>query len=226
VPNRKLPRHPPTFTKLAAITVALVAVLFGANYSSLSAINAEPPAANSHTFLLTTDTGPVRYSSGTGPITWLLEPNGITESGSTLFKETLMWQEIFNDLQTQTGYHFNQIASEGSAKIRISYALGVTDPSAPEVGQIPGLGGFTDFTWDGTTWIANSSRIILNSYDLRRYKKMTGLRAWTAMHELGHALGLGHVADPTQIMMPCYNPLFPLGAYGLGDLAGLQTLSQ
>jgi len=40
------------------------------------------------------------------------------------------------------------------------------------------------------------------------------------LHELGHAVGLGHTTDRTQIMYPDLSPQTP-STYGAGDLAGL-----
>lgn len=44
------------------------------------------------------------------------------------------------------------------------------------------------------------------------------------LHELGHAVGLTHVDDDLQVMNPGVQPV--AGAWGEGDLAGLQALRQ
>jgi hypothetical protein len=44
------------------------------------------------------------------------------------------------------------------------------------------------------------------------------------LHELGHAVGLGHVADPRQVMYP--EVMGQSGSYGAGDLAGLHALGR
>lgn len=44
------------------------------------------------------------------------------------------------------------------------------------------------------------------------------------LHELGHAVGLGHVGDPTQVMYPAVNAA-STGRFGSGDLAGLRRLA-
>ncbi|HEU4674404.1 MAG TPA: matrixin family metalloprotease, partial [Motilibacteraceae bacterium] len=44
------------------------------------------------------------------------------------------------------------------------------------------------------------------------------------LHELGHAVGLAHVSDPTQVMYPAVNAA-STGRFGSGDLAGLRRLA-
>ncbi|HET6809441.1 MAG TPA: hypothetical protein VFH50_00355 [Acidimicrobiales bacterium] len=43
------------------------------------------------------------------------------------------------------------------------------------------------------------------------------------LHELGHMMGLGHTADPSEVMTPQQGPLSS-AAYGPGDLQGLRVL--
>ncbi|MCP4249819.1 MAG: matrixin family metalloprotease [bacterium] len=46
----------------------------------------------------------------------------------------------------------------------------------------------------------------------------------TAIHELGHGLGLGHSEDPEAMMYPSYDPTSPTLALNADDITGIQSL--
>ena len=51
----------------------------------------------------------------------------------------------------------------------------------------------------------------------------TGFRTSIYMHELAHAVGLGHAAGADQLMAPMISEQ-NVGRWGVGDLAGLASL--
>jgi Matrixin len=70
-----------------------------------------------------------------------------------------------------------------------------------------------------------TGRILLNGADQLDNGFRPG-KTWgkVVLHELGHVLGLGHVADPAQVMHPSL--VSSPAAWGTGDLAGLTQLGK
>ncbi len=94
--------------------------------------------------------------------------------------------------------------------------------------QVPNLAGAVAGYGDSVGNFAGASKWMSDgqvAFDLTTKfpaASRRGLRENLALHELGHAIGLGHVTDKRQIMYPAVRDLTP--RYGGGDLRGLAAL--
>jgi len=122
-----------------------------------------------------------------------------------------------------------------SADIIIAY----TTPAGtnyPLAGSSAAYGGYTG-GWrstsygTSTTYTAgvNKGYVVLDTPDLMAHFTAgfaAGQRRGNVLlHELGHAVGLGHVSDPRLLMYPSMSARTPAG-YAAGDLAGLARVGR
>ena len=178
------------------------------------------------------------------PITWTVDLTNAAKAGTTADDELARWQSAMDVASRVTGITFAYVPG-GTGKVAIDQAtnqvvgtawsatgakLVITYVSPNEAGAYHSTAvsgatiGYTAVSWASYAtdyqlftkasmqleyeWLATSSE--LDHYNL-------------LLHELGHALGLGHVSDPSQMMNPSISHQ---DLFRLGDRTGLWQLAQ
>jgi hypothetical protein len=154
------------------------------------------------------------WPSCPAPLRWYLDPHAAPAGAGEMAAEVFAYVGRITGVPTEYG---GELASgddlPGGNVVVIAF-----EPSFSDAG-ILGLGGPLDDT---------SGLVLLNVDAIEELARWYGGgaggdRVWLSVttHEVGHALGLGHVDDPGQLMYPTFGKL---DGFGDGDLAGLRDL--
>jgi len=156
------------------------------------------PVAQNWSLLSSRDSLPAPCST----VSWFFETEGSAKDSDTLRQEI---QAILDNISRSSGLTFVQVFRADAADLTYSWE------SLGSFGN-PGVGGFQ--TSDARTyrgWVTINANAVAHD------------RSTIILHETAHALGLGHVTDPAQVMHP--RPTSEgLSELGTGDRAGLAWL--
>lgn len=149
------------------------------------------------------------------PVTWSV-------TGSAPYGEALVDLETaFSRLATATGLTFEQVADPETSAFDVTWTNAATD--ARLAGTVVGFGGNRSTArLDGVSEVVSGYVLLDRDHALPAGFGIGSSWGKTMLHEMTHAVGLGHAAGADQLMYPvvAQTP----ADFGAGDLSGLRAV--
>jgi hypothetical protein len=229
-------RRRPVLGPLVLVSLVWVGGLVHASATSpepplpLGAPAPAPPGDGGYGFMLESAPGvPIAFDP-CQVVRWVLRPDGEPAGGREVVEAAVAEVSRATGLQ----FAFDGLTDEAPradrprrlpesygdrwAPVLVAWSTAEEAPALAEAQVGSGVASWAD---DGTPHLV-SGQLLLDREDLvERDGRLGPLAAATALHELAHVVGLGHVDDEAQLMNPVLSgpPVF-----GDGDLRGLHRL--
>lgn len=223
-----------TFGVLAAGPAAPVAQRHLSDFDDVVAGAASTAAGSAYTFTAVSQGRPIRWDPCT-PIHWKYRTSGQVVGGFT---------QVVRAIARIAGATGTTWVYDGAVTTApTSGWLPKTTSSQPPVligwttaahsdllqGQSPGVLGVTRTSWFSVTRGTTTTTAIRGAvvaFNQNKHLPLTGPTSWytVALHELSHAMGLGHAASSKELMYPLLQP--GLRDLQAGDLVGLARVGR
>ena len=203
--------------------------------SSFSARTGTTTASTSYAFTTLLDGSPVRWDPCT-PIRWTANVSRGPAGGLKVLQDAVArvaavtgttWQYQGTTTATPAGGYLPKSAQSSYPPVLIGW----TDGAGSDLlaGQSSSVLGMTRTAWFGVQTAEGkkiaATRAAVVALDRTDNLPLTGATSWStvALHELAHVMGLGHVADRSQLMANILPAVTDLQA---GDRAGLSKVGR
>jgi hypothetical protein len=171
-----------------------------------------PPVTGPHSFLaVDSQNRPLRWDP-CAPIRWAVDYSGAHAGSAADLPEAI------SRVAHRSGLTFEQVGMGSSPMLTVTWATAATDPY---LAANPAVAGYASVQWmvlSSGLWMIDADIVLNAGMSFPPGFGTDHSLGILMLHELGHAVGLGHVSQTMQVMTPWMQPV---SDYQNGDREGL-----